>query len=193
MEAVFSMFAEYYDLPILIWIREHLTCPILDTVMSSITSLGDKGLFWILIALVLLAIPKYRKAGVSMIIAMLIGLLICNVTLKPLFARQRPYDYLLEHYGYFPEILIDLPKDFSFPSGHTAVSIEAAMALLLFNKKLGIPAMILAGIISFSRLYLFVHYPTDVLASVILGICIGCLAHWLSGKLCQCKLFKNKL
>jgi len=192
MHAIFAVFAENFDLPILLWIREHLTCPFLDTVMPLITSLGNKGLFWILVAAILLAIPKYRKAGVSMIIAMLIGLLVCNITLKPLFARQRPYDYLLEHYGYFPQILIELPKDFSFPSGHTAVSIEAAMALLLFNKKLGIPAMIVAVLISFSRLYLFVHYPTDVLASVILAIGIGCLAHWLSGKLCQSKLFKQQ-
>jgi undecaprenyl-diphosphatase len=114
--------------------------------------------------------------------ALVIGLLLCNVTMKPLFARIRPYDYQLEHFGVTIKLLIEAQHDFSFPSGHTIASFEAATVLLIHNKKAGIPAMILACLIAFSRLYLYVHYPTDVITSIILGIGIGILGNWLVQK-----------
>lgn len=176
---LWSYLAEGFDLPILDWIAENLWCPFLDAVMPLITVLGDAGAFWIGIAVVLLFIPKYRKIGLGMGAALIIGLLVCNVTMKPLFARIRPYDYQLAHFGKTIPLLIEAQHDFSFPSGHTIASFEAATVLLLHSKKSGIPAMILAGLIAFSRLYLYVHYPTDVIASVILGICFGILGNWL--------------
>ena len=111
-----------------------------------------------------------------MALALLTGLLVCNVVMKPLFARMRPYDYQLLFHDRVIPLLIEAEKDFSFPSGHTIASFEAATALFLRHKKLGIPALILAGLIAFSRLYLYVHYPTDVLTSVILGIGIAFLS-----------------
>ena len=170
MMDILSYLAENFDLPILEWIAENLYCGFLDTVMPIITLLGDAGIFWIAVAVALIFIPKYRKIGLSMGVALLMGLLVCNVTLKPLVARIRPYDYQLQHFGKTIELLIATPHDYSFPSGHTLASFEAATALLIGNRKLGIPAMILACLISFSRLYLYVHYPTDVLFSVVLGI-----------------------
>lgn len=177
---VFSFLAERFDLPILDWIAEHLHCAFLDAIMPVITALGNGGIFWIALAVVMLLIPKYRKAGLSMGIALLLGLLVCNVTLKPLVARMRPYDYQLEHFGKSISLLIATPHDFSFPSGHTIASFEAATALLLYDRKLGIPAMVLAVLIAFSRLYLYVHYPTDVLASVVLGIIFAFLGSFLA-------------
>ena len=176
MDAVFSFLAEHFDLPILDWIAGNLRCSVLDAVIPAITKLGDHGLFWIGLTVLMLLFPRTRKAGVTMALALLTGLLVCNVVMKPLFARMRPYDYqLLFHHRVIP-LLIEAEKDFSFPSGHTIASFEAATALFLRHKKLGIPALILACLIAFSRLYLYVHYPTDVLTSVILGIGIAFLS-----------------
>ena len=179
---LFSYLAEHFDLPILDWIAAYLWCPFLNAVMPVITLLGDAGIFWIAIAVVLLFFPKTRKVGLGMGAALIIGLLVCNVTLKPLIARIRPYDYQLQHFGVTIKLLIEAQHDFSFPSGHTIASFEAATVLLIHSKKAGIPAMILACLIAFSRLYLYVHYPTDVIASVILGICFGFLGNWLVKK-----------
>lgn len=182
MEMLLTWFAEHFDIPVLDWIAEKLWCPVLDTIMPWITLLGDGGIFWIAVAVILLFIPKYRKAGLSMGIALLMGLVLCNLTLKPLVARIRPYDYVLAHYGRNISLLVSTPHDFSFPSGHTIASFEAATALLIHDKKLGIPAMILACLIAFSRLYLYLHYVTDVLFSVILGCALAFLGSWLVKK-----------
>lgn len=181
---MWSYLAEGFDLPILDWIAANLRCPFLDAVMPIITVLGNAGAFWIGIALVLLFIPKYRKIGFSMAAALIMGLLVCNLTLKPLIARIRPYDYQLQHFGVTIKLLIEAQHDFSFPSGHTIASFEAATVLLLYSKKAGIPAVILASLIAFSRLYLYVHYPTDVITSVILGIAIGFLGKLTAEKCC---------
>ena len=174
-----SYLAEHFDLPILDWIAEQLHCGFLDAVMPVITALGNGGIFWIALAVVLIIIPKYRKAGLSMGLALLMGLLVCNITLKPLVARIRPYDYQWAQFGKTIPLLIATPHDYSFPSGHTIASFEGATALLLHDRRLGIPAMVLAVLIAFSRLYLYVHYPTDVLASVVLGVGFAFLGSFL--------------
>lgn len=182
MEMMLSYLAEHFDLPILEWIAEYLRCGALDVVMPIITVLGDAGMFWIALALVLLCTRKYRKAGAAMGVALVMGVLICNVTMKPLVARIRPYDYQLEHFGNTIQLLIAAPTDYSFPSGHTLASFEGAVALTLYNKKMGIPALVLASLIAFSRLYLYVHYPTDVLAALVMGVAIAFLAKYLTEK-----------
>ena len=179
---ILSFLAERFDLPILEWIAANLRCPFMDTIMPIITLLGDAGIFWIAIAALCLFFPKYRKMGLSMGISLLIGLLVCNVLLKPLVGRIRPYDYQLEHFGKQIQLLVAAQHDFSFPSGHTIASFEAATAIMLHNKKLGIVAMILAVMISFSRLYLYVHYPTDVIFSIILGTAFAFLGNYLAHK-----------
>lgn len=181
-----SYLAENFDLPILDWIAEHIHCGFLDKVMPWITKLGDGGIFWIAVAVILIFIPKYRKAGLSMGAALLMGLLICNLTLKPLVARMRPYDYQAEYFGQTIRLLIETPHDYSFPSGHTIASFEGATALMLHDKRLGIPAMVIAVLVAFSRLYLYVHYPTDVLVSVVLGICFAIIGTLLVKKGLEC-------
>lgn len=176
MENIFAFWAVSFDLPILDWIRDNLTHPILDAAMPPVTTLGNGGIIWILLALVLLLIPKHRAAGIRMAVALLMGLLVCNLGMKPLFARIRPFDFQWEYCGRVIDLLIAAPQDYSFPSGHTIASFEAATVLLLYRRKWGIPALILAVLIAFSRLYLYVHYPTDVICSVILGVLIGILA-----------------
>ena len=179
---ILSYLAEHFDLPILDWIMANLWCPFLDAVMPVITVLGDAGIFWIALAAVFLLLPKHRKMGLSMGVALMMGLVICNMILKPVVGRIRPYDYQLEFFQKTIPLLIERQHDFSFPSGHTIASFEAAVAMLICNKKLGIPAMILAVLIAFSRMYLYVHYPTDVIASVILGTGLAFLAVFLVNK-----------
>ena len=179
---MFSFLAENFDLPILRWIAENIWCGFLDVVMPIVTLLGDAGIFWIVIAVVLLFFKKTRRVGLGMGAALILGLLVCNVTLKPLCGRIRPYDYELAHFGTTIKLLIEAQHDFSFPSGHTIASFEAATVLWIHNKKVGVPALVLASLIAFSRLYLYVHYPTDVIASVILGIAFAYLGNWLVGK-----------
>ena len=181
MLAVLDQLAVSFDLPILDWIQENLKNAFLDVVMPIITMFGDGGIFWIACAVILLCIPKTRKTGLGMGFALIMGLIVCYVTLKPLVGRIRPYDFQ-EQLGVVIPLLTERMHDYSFPSGHTIASFEAATVLLINNKKLGIPAMILAVLIAFSRLYLYVHYPTDVIFSVFAGILFAFLGNWLAGK-----------
>ena len=165
------------ELPILFWIREHLTNPFLDAVMPYISSLARTGEVWILLALILVCFKKTRKAGVAMGLAMACGYLIGNMGMKNLFARTRPYDVAEV------ELLVAKLHDFSFPSGHTLVSFEAATALTVYHRRWGVAALVLAALIAYSRLYLFVHYPTDVVAGALLGVGIALAACYVTDRL----------
>ena len=155
------------EFQILDWIAS-LHNGFLDSVLPVISAFGDKGIGWIILSLILLCFPKYRKAGLAMALALIFCLIIGNMTLKPLIARPRPYSY-------FPEMQLLIPplEDFSFPSGHTFASFASATSLFLFHRKEGIAAGILAAVIAFSRMYFYVHFPTDILAGIILGIASG--------------------
>ncbi len=168
MAAFLNQLALSFDLPILDWIQANLQSPLMDKIMPIITLFGEGGVFWIAWAVLMLILPKTRKIGISMLFALILGLLVCNITLKPLVARIRPYD-LQAQLGVTINLLIKKQSDFSFPSGHTIASFEAAVVLLKYSKKMGIPALIIAIAVSFSRLYLYVHYPSDVLVSMLLG------------------------
>lgn len=181
--------AESFDLPILDWIQANLQSEFMDLIMPVITLFGDDGIFWIACAVILMFTKKYRRVGLGMGFAMLMGLLVCNVTLKPLVMRPRPYDYQWEVFGREIMLLTERMHDYSFPSGHTIASFEACTVLMLNDKRLGIPATILAILIAFSRLYLYVHYPTDVIFSVFAGIAFGFLGNYLAQKV----RFRNPL
>lgn len=168
-----------FDLPVLDWIQANLQSDFMDKFMPFITVFGDAGIFWMVISALFVVFPKTRKTGLGMAFAMIIGLVVCNITLKPLVGRIRPYDLQAE-LGITIQLLGERMHDFSFPSGHTIASFEAAVVMLK-NRKLGIPAMILAVLISFSRLYLYVHYPTDVIASIILGTLFALIGDALAG------------
>ena len=135
-------------------IQKYFSGNFMDNIMPKISSLGNAGLIWIIFTIVMLFTG--------------------NIFIKNIVCRLRPFqirDYI--------NLIINPPLDSSYPSGHTYASFAFATALLCCNKKLGIPAIILACMISFSRLYLYVHFPTDVLASIILGIATGILSYYI--------------
>ena len=142
--------------------------PILDEIMLFITSLGDVGWFWIATGVVFLCFKKTRKMGFQLLISMLCTLLIGNVILKNVFARPRPCDI-----DAAVQLLISRPHGHSFPSGHSINSMSAAVAIFLNDKRFGIPALIIATLIGFSRLYLFVHFPTDVIVGFIIAALVA--------------------
>ena len=158
------------ELKILDWFQT-LHTPVLDKFMTSVTKLGNAGIFWIILTVLFLLIPKMRKTGVVMAAALIIDLLLCNVLLKNLVARTRPYDV---NTGI--QLLVAKLRDYSFPSGHTAVSFASVTALYLSGeRRIWIIALVISCLIAVSRLYLYVHYPTDVLG----GIIFGCLSGWI--------------
>lgn len=164
-----------WDMGILHWIAQHLTNPFLDWFFPLITVLGDAGLFWIALSVLFICIPRTRKMGWTMGVAMLIGLILGNGLLKNVIGRMRPWEF---DPTLIPRIT-KLPTDRSFPSGHTLASFEAATGMFLRNRKWSVPAIILAILIAVSRLYIGVHYPTDVIAGVILGVLFAFAARWI--------------
>ncbi len=160
---------------VLLWIQEHLRCTALNPVMTFITSLGNAGAFWIALTVALLIFRRTRKTGAYCAAAMLLTLLVVNVAIKPLVARTRPYE-LVEGL----HLMISRQKDYSFPSGHSANSLSCAWTIFrLAPRKYGVPALVLAVLISLSRLYVGVHFPTDVLAGAAIGIAMSELAQRL--------------
>ena len=190
-KALLDSLAITFDFPILEFIRNYLTNPFLDKAMPYISLFGEWGAFWIAVAAVLLLFRKTRKTGWSMAAALTLGLIICNIILKSLIARDRPFLFYTEERmagldlpqlkNWTPvtqeQLLWLFSSDLhrSFPSGHTIACCEAATVLMIRNKWAGIPAMILAFLVAFSRLYLYVHYPTDVIFSMFAGILLGLL------------------
>ncbi len=150
---------------ILLWIQENVRNDVLTPIMKFITTTGNKGIIWIAIALILLAIPKTRKAGILVGFSLLGSLLVNNIVLKNAVARIRPYEVVDGL-----QLLVRKATDFSFPSGHTGSSFAAAvMMCLVLPKRYGIPALIYAFLMGFSRLYVGIHYPTDVLTGALTG------------------------
>ncbi|MCM1365300.1 MAG: phosphatase PAP2 family protein [Faecalibacterium sp.] len=183
MENFFEPFL-HFDLSVFEWVQTIQT-PILSAILKVITTLGEGGIIFILLALVLLCSKKYRKVGFAICVALVVMEVCNNLVLKELFARPRPfnltYDWWNEAYR-FPEI-VSRPDSYSFPSGHTSSAFAAAIAVLWYDRKIGIPTTIFACIMGFSRIYVEVHYCSDVLAGMIVGIIyaiIGVLvAKWL--------------
>ena len=166
------------EIKILDWLQTIRT-PFLDKIIPVISSLGNAGIVWILLMVVLFIIPKTRKSGLILFFALIVDMILCNGILKNLFQRVRPFNV-----NTAVTLLIAKPGEYSFPSGHTAVSFAAASALFFAKeKKLWIPALVLAIIIAFTRLYLYVHYPTDVLGGILIGIISGFIGYKIAMKI----------
>lgn len=151
--------------------------PVLDAFFVFVTHLGDKGIVWIAIALLMLCFKKTRKCGIMLAVVLILGTLVGNVTLKNIIARPRPF---IQHPEMLDALLISAPHGYSCPSGHTLSSFECAYVIFLFNKKWGIPALVLAALIAFSRMYLYVHFFTDILFGIVLGIGLAYLVYYVT-------------
>lgn len=158
---------EIFELEILKSIQNLFGCGFMDFIMSWITKIGNLGAVWIVIGVVLLCTKKNRRLGIMLLLGLLLGFILGNLLLKNIIARPRPcwID------SSFP-LLIKSPADFSFPSGHTLSSFISSFVIFGKNKSFGILAFVFAALIAFSRLYLFVHFPTDVLGAILLAFVV---------------------
>ena len=171
LEALFAL-----DGAALIWIQEHLRTDWLTPVILTVTKLGNTGFIWIVLSLVLLCFKKTRMAGLAGIGSLLCSLLFTNIVLKELVARPRPYTVLEDLVS-----LIGTAGGYSFPSGHTSSSFACASAVCFMLKKPEIKSemkwrwllLVFAALMGFTRLYVGVHYPTDILGGAVLGVLYG--------------------
>lgn len=163
---------------IILWIRDHMSCMFLDGIMKGVSTLGNHGFIWILFAILMMAWGFRKKngwcrCGFFLILALLGSALIVNLTLKPNVARVRPYVTL----GL--DIIVPPLADFSFPSGHTSAAFAAVPVFFAVGRKWGAVMLLFACVMAFSRLYLAVHYPTDILAGALIGFGVSRLILWI--------------
>lgn len=192
------------------WVEEHLWNPVLDVIFKIITVSGDEGIIFILMGLIFLGVGIFKKnekckqIGLAVLISLLFMQIVNNMVLKELIARVRPYNFDWSQYSWagtfnYPEI-VHKPSSWSFPSGHSSSAFAACVAVLWYNKKVGIPAVIYAALMAFSRLYIHVHYCTDVIGGSLVGILYAIagvfIAKFLYDKFLNEKVFvkiENKL
>lgn len=157
------------DFSILYWIQENLRCAFLDVLMPFFSFIQEGGGVWIAIAVAFMFSKKTRYFGFAILIAMAVDTLITEYGIKLLFARVRPCNLVRD-----VNMIVDKPQSYSFPSNHTASAFAGATALFVTSKKKwAVWGFVLSGIIAFSRLYLFVHFPSDVIVGMIVGSIIG--------------------
>ena len=175
------------ELQILDWIQQMRT-PVGDVWMVFISRLGNAGMIWILFTCLLLMIPRTRRWGAALAAALCLDAIICNILLKPMVCRIRPCDV-----NQTVQLLIARPADYSFPSGHTAASFAAVAALYFAGaKKWWKITLPLAILMAFSRMYLYVHYPTDVLGGLIIGLLCGWIADMIIQKVMEKRSRKSR-
>jgi undecaprenyl-diphosphatase len=162
----------------LLYALQQIHSPVLDGIMTVLSDLGNAGIFWIALSLVLTVSPKYRRTGIQMMVSIVVTFIIGNLVLKNIVMRARPCQI-----DTTVALLVHIPSDYSFPSGHSMNGFATSVALCYNDKKFGIPAVILAALIAFSRLYNFVHFPTDVLFGAILGSVVA---------IAVCVIFRKK-
>ena len=165
-----------FDEQALVWIAQHVRCGLLDPFMKVYTQLGNTGMLFIVLGLVLLLFKSTRKAGFSALCAMLIGLVVVNFTIKPLVARERPWLVIRDFVNLVPE------KDpNSFPSGHTNAAFAFALAVCMAapGRWMKVTAVCMAVVMGLSRLYVGVHVPSDVLAGAVIGALCGLAGAWV--------------
>ena len=172
------------DSGILLWLQENLRGGLLDGPLTLLTTLGNAGILWIVLSVAMLCVPRTRRAGGLALVAMGICYLCNDMLIKELVARPRPFVTV-------PELLpmVDPPGSWSFPSGHTCSSFAAAgiWCRTLGRTWMKAAAVVLAALMGFSRLFVGVHYPTDVLVGMCVGILGSQVIYWA-----YCRWFQKK-
>ena len=168
------------DRDILLYVQDHMRGGIFDGFFSAITHLGDAGIFWLILTAILLCFKKTRKAGLFSAAALAGSVLLNNVILKNLIGRTRPYEMIEELH-----LLKGLTEagDPSFPSGHTAASFASCVAILPnVRKRWWAPLILMAVLISVSRVYIGIHYPSDIVGGLVSGVLLGILANVIGNR-----------
>lgn len=173
------------DLNTIDFIRKYISNEVLDNIFPVITNLGEGGAIWIAISLGLILNRKYRKVGILVLLVLFTNYLIGDILIKNLIERERPF---ISIEGI--EILVKAPNSFSFPSGHTSSAFAAATILSLYLKKYAPLFFIMAALLGFSRIYLYVHYLSDVMAGMLLGIIVALICNIFANKFYKKKLIE---
>lgn len=173
MPSEFTTFYFPWEIDLLQWFQS-IHNPVLDKIELATTMLAEKGIFWIIITLLMFFVLKDKKPGLTAMGSLVLSFILCNLLLKNIMMRGRPCweDPTVQ-------LLVEIPDDFSFPSGHTSFSFACATAIFQYYKGWGALALVIAALIGVSRLYLFVHWPTDVMVGAIVGIIAGLLSGML--------------
>ena len=166
------------DFNILFWIQNLIRNDVFDVIIPFYTSLGEDGIIWIAFGLILLIPKKYRKTGIIVLAALLVMLVVNNIVLKNLIARPRPC-------WTYPEMvqLVHNPSSYSFPSGHTTSAFAVAFTVFSQHKKLGKVIIVMAAIMAFTRLYVFVHFPTDIYGGILVAAAITTFVCFMEKKI----------
>ena len=166
------------DFNILFWIQNFIRNDVFDVIIPFYTSLGEDGIIWIVLGLILLIPKKYRKTGIMVLGALLVMLVVNNIVLKNLIARPRPC-------WTYPEMvqLVHNPSSYSFPSGHTTSAFAVAFTVFSQHKKLGKVIIAMASVMAFTRLYVFVHFPTDIYGGILVAMAITTFVCFMEKKI----------
>lgn len=156
-----------FDFSILDFIQENIRNPFLDIIMPLISLFGEAGIFYICFAIGLIVFKRTRKSGIMLALSITIGFVVCNIILKPIFARPRPFIFR------DIELIANMPMDYSFPSGHTTIAFESATVLMMRDRRAGTIFLILAIFVAFSRMYMYFHFPTDIIGGIVVGVFSG--------------------
>lgn len=168
-----------WELSVLEWF-DSLHGSLLDPVMVGITYSATSGLIWFVLGFLMTCSRRWRRCGVSVIVAVVLAYIVVDLMLKPLVCRERPFDA-----GDF-SMLVPEPDSWSFPSGHTASAFAGAAAILIHSRRWGAVAMVYAALVGVSRMYLCVHWPTDVVAGALVGTALALLAVWFMSRWVPC-------
>ena len=171
-------FFNVFDLSILRFFDKYFNNPILDKIMLFFTLLGEKGIVFIAAAVLLLFFKRFRRTGILILGALLVTFLCCEFGIKLLVERPRPFVTYPEF-----QLIISPPHGYSFPSSHAATSFAVAAVLCYCHKKLSAVFMLTASLIALSRVYLLVHYPTDIIAGMVLGSLLAMLSIYILNKI----------
>ena len=190
-----------FDAAVFQWVEQihnYAIDGVIGAVLVFLTKLFDTGFIWMIVAAVLFCFKKTRRAGVTMAAALAVMVVCNNLVLKNLFARPRPFNLdwpaMKNGWQYIYPQLVDKPSSFSFPSGHASSGFAAATGLCVTKKPyLYIPGILLAAVVAFSRIYVEVHYPTDVIFGALLGIVYGLIAVFVCRLLIKIVNEKTKL
>ena len=164
-----------WELGVLEWF-ESIHGTALDQFMVAVTNSATSGLIWFAIGFLMTCTRRWRRCGVSVVVAMVLAYIVVDILLKPTVCRERPF--AVEDF----QLLIPPPENWSFPSGHTASAFAGATAVLIHDRRWGAVAMVYAALVGISRLYLCVHWPTDVIAGALIGIAVAFLAVWFMSR-----------